>query len=383
MKTILVINTGSTSTKVAIFKDDTRVIQDNLFMSEEVLKRSMTAVDQLPFRTQIVTEWLANNGYSIKDLDIIAARGGPLPPIKGGAYRVNQLMVDVLTYAPVSRHESAWACMIGMNLAKGSDVPVIIYDGVSVDEIREVARYTGFPGIRNSGRGHILNSRRVSRMTAAKLGKTYEESTFIVAHLGGSISVSAHDRGRIVDIVNAFSGPMSTQRAGRLPMDQLIGLCYSGKYGQQELMKLLNGGSGYKAYFGTQDARKVAELMDAGDPLAYAVTEALSYQTSKAIGEMRVAAEHPVDRVILTGGMANFKFVTEYITKRVSFIAPVELLPGEFEMEALAEGALDVLTGKAMLQEFDLLPAGYATREEFYDYVRSCQDKSPAFGGNA
>lgn len=373
MKTILVINTGSTSTKVAIFKDSTRVIQDNLFMSEEELKRSLTAVDQLPFRIKVVAEWLSDNGYSMGDLDIIAARGGPLPPIEGGAYRVNQLMVDVLTYAPASRHESALACMIGMNLAGNSGVPVIIYDGVSVDEIREVARYTGFPGIQNTGRGHILNSRRVSRMTAAKLGKAYEESTFIVAHLGGSISVSAHDQGRIVDIVNAFGGPMSTQRAGRLPMDQLIALCYSGKYGQQELLKLLNGGSGYKAYFGTQDARKVSELMDAGDPLACAVTEALAYQTAKAIGEMRVAVEHPVDRVILTGGMANFRFVTDYISNRVSFIAPAELLPGEFEMEALAEGALGVLTGKEPAREFDRLPAGYATREEFYGYVRSCQ----------
>lgn len=376
MKKIFAINTGSTSTKVALFHDNERVLQDNLFMPEEELKNSITAVDQLPFRTKLIVEWLAGHGYTVSDLDIIVARGGPLPPIKGGAYKVNQLMVDVLTYAPASAHESALACMIGQKLAEGTDVPVIIYDGVSVDELNDVARYTGFPGIRNSGRGHVLNTRRTGKAAAAKLGKKYEDCTFIIVHLGGSISVSAHDRGRIVDCVNAFGGPMSTQRAGRLPMDELIKLCYSGKYEKRELLRLLNGGSGYKAYFGTQDARKVSELLDAGDPLAKQVTDALAYQTSKGVAEMRIAVEHPVDRVVLTGGMANFRYVVDYITKKVDFIAPVEVFPGEFEMEALAEGGYAVLNGIDEAKEFDIVPATYASKEEFYEFVRSCQAKA-------
>lgn len=376
MKKILVINTGSTSTKVAIFHDDKKVLQSNLVMPEEELKHSMTAVDQLPFRSRLVAEWLSQNGYTVADLDMISARGGPLPPIQGGAYQVNQFMVDVLTYAPVSRHESALSCMIASMIAGGTDIPIIIYDSVSADEMRPIAKYTGSPLIRNSGRGHVLNSRMVCKLVAKELGKDYRDSAFIVAHLGGSISVSAHEKGKIVDIVNAFTGPMSTQRAGRLPTDDLVRLCFSGKYGQQDLLKLLNGGSGYKAYFHTQDARKVSELIDSGDPLAQEVTDALAYQTSKAIGEMRIAVDSPVDAIIITGGMANFRYVTDFISKKVGFIAPVKILPGEFEMEALAEGALSVLSGREVAKEYDVLPAGYATKEDFYAFVSTCRTSS-------
>ncbi len=369
MKKILVINTGSTSTKVAIFCDDENVLQTNLVMPEDVLRKAVQTVDQLSYRTKVVNDWIKENGYKIEDFDMIAARGGPLPSVQGGAYYVNQLMVDVLTYAPSSRHESALACMVGAALAKGTDVPVIVYDGVTVDEMRKVAKYTGFPGIYNSGRCHVLNSRRVSKVVAKQLGKDYEDCTFIVIHLGGSISVTAHERGKIVDASNAFTGPMSTQRAGRLPSDALVRLCFSGKYKQQELLKLLNGGSGYMGYFGTQDARKVSERLDNGDELAKNLTEALSYQTCKCVGEMRMAVDTPVDRIIITGGMANFKFVTEYIKNKVSFIAPVEILPGEYEMEALAEGALEVLSGKEA-KVYDVLPEGYKTEEEFYSFVK-------------
>jgi len=370
MKKVFVINTGSTSTKVAIFHDAERVLQDNLVMPEDVLKDCMTAVAQLPYRSKVVSSWLTDNGYAVSDFDIIAARGGPLPPVKSGAYLVNQLMVDVLTYAPASAHESALACMIGAEITKDCDIPVIIYDGVSVDELNDPARYTGFPAIRFSGRGHVLNTKMVCKTVARKLGKSYGESVFIVAHLGGSISVSAHDHGRIVDCTNAFTGPMSTQRAGRLPTDELIRLCFSGRYDQRSLLKQLNGGGGFMAYFGTQDARKVSEKIDAGDPLAKQITDALAYQTAKSIGEMSVAADTPADRIILTGGMANFRYVTNYIENKVRFIAPVEIIPGEFEMEALAEGALSVLAGEEAAKEYDVLPAAFETVEAFYDFVR-------------
>ena len=352
MKRILVINTGSTSTKVAVFSDSTCILQGNLTVSEEELKRSRQAVDQLPYRTRVVSQWLEENGFRVSDFDMIAARGGPLPPVKHGAYMVNQLMVDVLTYAPVSRHESALSCMIGASLAAGTDTPVMIYDSVSVDEMYPVAKRTGMPGITFRGGGHILNTRRVGKLVARQLGRRYDECTFLIAHLGGSITVTAHDRGQIVDTVNAYTGPMSTQRAGRIPSDDLVRLCFSGKYTQQELLKLMNGGSGYKAYFGTQDARRVSALMDAGDPLAKEVTDTLAYQTSKAVAEMRIAAEHPVDRIIITGGMANFKYVTDYITRKVSFIAPVVVRPGAIEMDALARGILRVLRGEEGFHTF-------------------------------
>lgn len=375
MKKIFVINTGSTSTKIAIYHDTTNFLQKNLVMPEKELKKAKQAVDQLPFRKREVQEWLEDNHYKVSDFDMIVARGGSLPPIRGGAYLVNQLMIDVLRYMPVSGHESSLACMIGADIAKETNVPVIIYDGISVDEMKETAKYTGYPGILNSGRGHILNSRRVSRLAAQKAGKRYEDSTSIVVHLGGSISVSVHEKGRIVDTVNAFTGPMSTQRAGKLPTDELVRLCYSGKYTQKELLKVLNGGSGYKGYFGTQDARKIAELIEEGDEQARKVTEALAYQTAKAVAEMRIAVDTPVDRIIITGGMANFRFVTEYIKKKVSFLAPVEIMPGEYEMDALAEGALDVLSGKETAKVYDILPAGCKTEESFYEFVQECLGK--------
>ena len=369
MKKTFVINTGSTSTKVAIFHDREKVVQANLVMPEEELKRSVVAVDQLPYRTKVVAEWLKSTGYSVGDLDAIAARGGPLPPVKGGAYRVNQLMIDVLTYAPISRHESALSCMIASNIARGTDILVIIYDSVNVDELNDVARYTGYPAIKNRGGGHVLNTRRAAKEMAKRLGKSYNESTFIVVHLGGSITVSAHERGRIVDNVTGYTGPMSPQRAGRIANDDLVRLCYSGTYTQQELLKKLNGGSGYMGYFGTQDARKVAAMMEHGDTLAKAVTDAMAYQTSKAVAEMRIAVETPVDRIIITGGMAHSSYITDYIKHKVEFIAPVEIMPGEFEMEALAEGALSVLAGEEPAKEYDVLPAAYSTYEEFYTYV--------------
>jgi len=371
MYKILVINTGSTSTKIAVFEDSDCVLKDNLFMSEDVLKACEKTVDQLPFREKIIRDWLDKYGYKTEDFNMISARGGPLPPVQGGAYKVNRLMLDVLTYAPASRHESALSCMLAADLAKGTDVPAIIYDSVGTDEMRKVAKYTGRPELKNRAGGHVLNSRRVCRITAAKLGKEYKDCSFVVAHLGGSITVTAHEGGKIVDKIGAYNGPMSTQRAGKIATDQMIKLCYSGKYKEAELAKLLNGGSGFKAYFGTQDAKKISEMLDNGDELAREVTDALVYQTCKAIGEMIVACENPADRIIITGGMANFKYVTNSIVKRMSRFAPVEVLPGEFEMEALAEGALEVLTGAEEAKEYNVLPAGYSSEEEFYKAFKS------------
>ena len=369
MKKILVINTGSTSTKVAVFYDKECVLQSNLVMPEEELKHSVVAADQLPYRTKVVDGWLAENGYQITDFDMISCRGGSLPPVKGGAYKVNQLMVDVLKYAPASRHESSLSCMIGFNLAGETDIPVMIYDSINVDELQPVARYTGVPGLKNRPGGHVLNSRRVSKLVAERDGKDYYKSTYIVVHLGGSISVTAHEHGKIIDCVFAFTGPMSSQRAGRIQADQLIRMCYSGEYTEQQLLKKLNGESGFKGYFGTQDARKVSELLDAGNQLAKEVTEAMGYQTAKAIAEMRIAVNTPVDKIIFTGGMANFKYIIDYIVNRVRFIAPVEIIPGEYEMEALAEGAIHVLDGEEEAKEYDVLPKNFETKDEFYRFI--------------
>lgn len=366
MKHILVINTGSTSTKLALYEDMTQRFKVELLVPEEELATCTKAVEQLPYRTAVVKEFLDSKNIQVKTLDIIVARGGPLPNVHGGAYEVNQLMIDVLKYAPLSMHESALSCMIAQALAEGTEIPVIIYDGVSTDEMTPVAAFTGYPGIRNSSRGHPLNARKVAREVADKLGMEYRDGKFIVAHLGGSISISAHAGGRIIDILNAFNGPMSPQRAGRLPTDELLKLCFSGKYTQSELSRKLNGKSGFMGYLGTQNAKTVFEMAEQGDETANQVIEAMAYQCAKGIAEMRIAINAPVDRIIFTGGMARSTGFVQMVSQRVEFIAPVDVLPGEFEMEALAEGALRVLLGKECLHTYEELPDGYETAEEFY-----------------
>lgn len=369
MNKIFVINTGSTSTKVALFEDATLSSQDNLVMPEERLKQSLTSLDQLPYRVEVVKNWLEKQHVTISSLDIIAARGGPLPPVEGGAYAVNQYMVDVLKYAPCSSHESALSCMIGMELSRGNNIPVIIYDAVSTDEMESIAKITGYPSIHNSSRSHPLNARQAAKIVAAKMGIHYCNGAFIVVHLGGSISVTAHKNGRIIDVSGAFNGPMSPQRCGRIPTDELVRLCFSGQFDRKTLSRKLNGGSGYKAYFGTQDARHISQLIESGDELAIAVTDAMVYQIAKAVAEMRIAIGENVDRIIITGGMAKFSYVTENLSKRIRFIAPVESMPGEFEMEALASGALAVLRGEEEAKTYDVLPTGYASWEQFYEMI--------------
>lgn len=371
MNRIFVINTGSTSTKVAFFEDDRLLLKDNLILPEEELAKHTRAVTQLAFRVDMVRRFLDENHLKVSELDIIVARGGPLPSIRGGAYRVNQLMLDILRYAPSSEHESSLSCMIGAQLAEGTGVPVMIYDGMSTDEMEDIAKITGFPQSVFSSRGHTLNSRIVAKLTAQKLHKPYAASRFIVIHFGGSVSVTAHRDGRIVDVINAYTGgPMSPQRCGRIPSDDLIRLCFSGEYDQKGLIRKLNGKSGFMGYFGTQNAKQVFERMEQGDQAVKRVVDAMIYQCAKGIAEMRIAIGGDVDRIIFTGGMAHSKYFTEELGKRVEFIAPIEILPGEYEMEALANGALGVITGTEEMKEYDILPANYQTIEEFYADIK-------------
>lgn len=364
-KKILVINTGSTSTKVAFFEDETMLINEELKVPEEEIRGKLKAVEQIDFRVETVRDFMERNGIKLENLDIISCRGGSVPPCKSGAYYVNQAMVDVLTYAPVTQHESSLSCMIGLKIA-GERIPVIIYDSINTDEFDDISRITGVPEIQNFSRGHVLNTRSVGRRLCEKRGIDYCKSNVIVAHFGGSISISAHRNGKIVDMVTPFNGPMSPQRAGRLFTIELIAMCYSGKYTQQELYKKLNGKSGFAAYFGTQDARTVFEMVENGDEKARLIVSAMAYQCAKGIAEMAAVFSGKVDFIAYTGGMARSKLFTDMISERIGFIAPIEIMPGEFEMQALASGALRVLNGQEEAAVFDLLPKGYASMEEFY-----------------
>lgn len=373
---ILVINTGSTSTKIAQFENTRRIDQTDLVVPMESLQGKTRAVEQLADRTASVREYLSSHGQSIEDFDIVSARGGPLPPCEGGAYLVNDLMLDVLRYAPLSQHESSLSSMIGHELTKGTGIPTIIYDAINSDEFKEEAKWTGVAGIRFLARGHILNTRQVGHAAAKDLGKRYQDCRFIIAHFGGSFSVSSHEYGRITDIYNAFNGPMSPQRAGMLPTTDVVDLCFSGKYqSAAQVNRMLNKESGLMGFLGTQDGREAMRRFAMGEDAAVRAVRQMAYQSAKAIGALAAGMNGQVDAILYTGGLAYSRQFTDLVSERVRFLAPVRAYPGEFEMEALAAGAVRVMNGEETAKTYTAIPQQFADKEAFDAYVRQCKEE--------
>lgn len=364
---VLVINTGSTSTKAAYFENGREVAREDLTADETVQRGMDTVLEELDLREREVLGFLERVGIEPAKLGAVACRGGILPPCRGGAYWVNQLMVDVLTYAPGKEHASNLSCMIGRKIADRWDIPAMIYDAPTVDEMPEIAHLTGLPELRIRPMAHVLNSRCVCRAEAERLGKPYEECGFIVAHCGGGSSVTAHEKGRLIWQANNDIGAMSPQRAGRLPTGELVDLCFSGQFDRKQLQRRLGSRSGFAAWFGTQDARQVESMIRAGDPRAELVYSALAVQNAQMIGEAAAVMKGAVDRIILTGGMAYSQRLTGQIRGCVEWIAPVSVHPGERELEGLAQGALRVLQGREQAKEWNILPAGCSSEQDFYE----------------
>lgn len=343
--TILSINPGSTSTKIALYRDEQELFVTVIEHTPEELAPYPQIADQYEFRRELVVRTLQDQGYSLKDLSAVVGRGGILPPVKSGAYQVNQTMVDLLRYRPVVPHASNLGAIIAFAIAEESGIPAYIYDSVATDELTDIARFTGMPEIPRISTFHALNSRAVAHEVAQDMGKSYDTIHAIVAHLGGGISLSAHQLGRVVDIISDDEGPFSPERAGRLPTNKLVHLCYSGQYTKGELLKKTRGKGGLAAYLGVTDLREVERMIDQGDEQAELLYQAMAYQVAKGIGELATVLAGRVDVIILTGGIAGSKRFTELIRQRVSFIAPVSIVPGEREMQALSLGALRVLRG--------------------------------------
>lgn len=363
---IFVINLGSTSTKIALFEGKRQLVRSELHVNPEELSGLFEAVDQLPLRTRSIKNELGGLGINPGDFDIIVTRGGNLPHICGGAYLADKYMIDFLRYAPFQQHVSNIACMIGTEIAAPYGTPVMIYDSVLVDEYDDEARISGLPEIEIVPGAHVLNSRMVCRRTAETLGREYEDCNFIVAHMGGGCSVTIHKKGRIVDAVNSDMGPMAPDRAGRIQTKHLVRLCYEGGLTQRQMMKKLAGGAGILAHLGTQDMLEVEEMIQSGDMHAKLVWYAMACQTAKAIGECATVLSGNIDRIILTGGLAHSKRHVNWISERVSFLAPIEVIHGELEMEALAFGAYRVLSGEEQLKRYTLPPDGFDSIESFY-----------------
>ncbi len=346
-KYILAINPGSTSTKIAIFLGEEKVLGQNISHTAEELAPFPRIIDQHHFRQKVILTFLKEHAFDVNLLAAVVGRGGLLGPMASGTYLVSDEMTDYLKQTR-TEHASNLGALLASDIAKPVGINAFIVDPVTVDEMTDMAKITGRPEIPRISIFHALNQKAAAREAAKKLGKPYENCRLIVAHLGGGISVGAHLDGKVVDVNNALNGdgPFAPERAGGLPSWSLVELATSGKHDLPALKKMITGQGGIVAHLKVNDMRKVEEMVKAGDPKATMVFEAMAYNVAKEIGGLAAALEGKVDAVVLTGGIAFDMHFVELIRRRVEFLARLIVLPGEDEMTALAQGALRVLLGE-------------------------------------
>lgn len=351
----LIINPGSTSTKIAVFEDENLVFEKTLRHSNEELGVYHNVAEQFEFRKQLILEALKENDINVESLNAVVGRGGLLMPIEGGTYAVNDRLVEDLKTNVKGEHASNLGGLIARSIADEVGIPSFIVDPVVVDEMEDVARISGHPLFERISIWHALNQKAVARRAAKeKFGKEYNEMNFVVVHLGGGISVGAHKKGRVIDVNNALNGegPFSPERSGSLPADELVRLCFSGKYTEAEIKKMIVGKGGITAYLGTNNAKEVSERAQAGDEKAKLIYSAMAYQVAKAVGEYAVVLDGDVDAILITGGIAYDKNFVQMIENKVKFIAEVIAYPGEDELLALAQGGLRVLNNTEAAKEY-------------------------------
>lgn len=350
----LIINPGSTSTKIAIYNDAKEELTETITHSSKVVGQYKEIYDQFDFRLELILDVLKEKKIALDKLTAVIARGGNMKPVLGGTYQVNEEMLHDLKIGVMGQHASNLGGGLAYEIAHRLGLNAYVVDPVVVDELDIYARYSGSPLIARKSKDHPLNQKAVGRIAAQKIGKTYEEMTFIIAHLGGGISVGAHKKGKLVDVNNSLNGdgPFSPERTGGLPFGSVVDLCYSGEYTKRELMKKFVGHGGLVGYLGTNDGREVGKMIQSGNKEAENVYKAMGYQIAKEIGAMSVVLKGQVDGILLTGGLAYDDFLMDWIEEQVSFIAPVQVFPGEKEMEALALGVLRVLHSEEDIQHY-------------------------------
>ncbi len=346
MEKILVLNPGSTSTKIAVYEGEAPLFVESISHTAEELAPFERVTDQYNFRAALVQECMKNHGIVPEELSAIVSRGGLLAPIHAGAYEINEDMLWQLQYCPRNEHASNVGALIAYDMAKPLGIPAYIYDGVTVDELTEINQITGSPDMVRKGMGHNLNTRAAAMRYAREQGKAYKDITVIVAHLGGGISVNLHHQGRIVDFISDEEGGFSPERTGSLPMFDVIDLCYRNGNTKDSMMKLVKRQGGLLAHLGTTDAREVEKRIADGDEYAKLIYEAMALQVAKNIAKTAPSVCGKVDAILLTGGIAHSKYLTDYVAERTAFIAPMVVYPGENEMESLALGCLRVLRGQ-------------------------------------
>ena len=343
---ILTINPGSTSTKIALFKDNELEFEQVLRHPAEELNQFSKLIDQYEYRKEKIINFLEEKNITLKDLDAISCRGGLIGPIPSGTYTINDSLFTRLSTDVV--HASNLAGIIGYNLSKELGIPSYITDPVTVDEMAPIAKVTGIPGIERKSKFHALNQKAIARRAAKQLNRRYDETNFIVIHIGGGISIGAHEKGKVIDVNNVIDGdgPMAPTRAGSIPVEAVIDLCFSGKYTRTELKEYVSQRAGLTDYLGTSDVRDVQEMMEQGNEQAKMLYEAMAYQICKNVGAMATVLKGKIDAIVVTGGVAYSKQFIRLLKERIDFLGEVIVIPGEEEMLALAEGALRVLTGE-------------------------------------
>jgi butyrate kinase len=351
---ILVINPGSVSTKVSLYRDERSIYYKEISHSQAELSVYPNIMDQIEFRETVIRDCIKDSNYNIDQISCVIARGGALRPILSGTYRVNSGMLADLRSCIYGAHASNLGAILAKSIADAANVKAYIVDPITVSEMDEVATVSGIPDIKRESIFHALNQKAVARQAAEDLGKKYENCRFIVVHMGGGISVGVHSRGRVIDVNNALNGdgPLAPTRSGNIPEWSLVKLALSGKYSKDEFKHKIMTNGGVSAYLGTSDLKEVKRLVIMGDAKARLIYGAMVYQIAKEIGSCATVLEGRVDAIVLTGGMARDEDFVNLIKKRTSFIARIMLYPGNAEMRALAMGALRVLNGQEKVREY-------------------------------
>lgn len=345
---LLIINPGSTSTKIGVYEGEKEILVETLRHSSEEIGAYDSIYAQKDFRKSVILNILKEKNFDINTLNAVVGRGGMLKPMAGGTYEVNENLLKDLKDGVQGQHASNLGGILANEIAKELGLRAFIVDPVVVDELEEVARLSGVPEIPRKSKFHALNQKAVAKRYGKESGKGYENLNLIVTHMGGGVSVGAHSCGKVIDVNNALDGdgPFSPERSGSVPVGDLIKMCFSGKYNQDEVYSKIVGRGGFVAYLETNDARDVLKLKEAGNELAGLVYDAFIYQVSKSIGEMAVVLKGKVDAIILTGGIAYSDKVVNDIKERTAWIADIIIYPGEDELLALSQGAVRVLSGE-------------------------------------
>lgn len=353
LKTVLAINPGSTSTKFAVYQGDELLFSETVRHDDKEIMTFETMADQLPFRLKTLLNCLEKKQLDLKRLDGVVGRGGLLKPLESGTYEVNDRMIDDSLTSKFGEHASNLGAVMAREIAAKLGIPAFIVDPVGVDELIDEARLSGMAEIERISQVHALNIKAVSRKIAQQFGKPFEDLNFVVAHIGGGISVAAQRRGKIIDVNNANNeGPFSPERTGTLPAKQLVELCYSGGFSKKEMLAKITKLGGVYSYLGTKNMMEVEERVLNGDEKAVLVLNAMIHQLGKEIGAMASVLEGDIDGIILTGGLSYCEIIVEKINKKVGFLADVFIVPGEAELEALAAGVIRVLDKQEQAKQY-------------------------------